>query len=107
MPPVYPVIGAYVEGGVKADPHLSCTIREVGVAVPEGSHANGHVRTDRIFPIHRKSTVHGLLAAFVIQRFIELIFHIFHAHKLIKIGDCLAYAHQDLFNIKIRMQGEF
>jgi len=89
---IHPVVGTDVEGSVKAYPHLGRTVREVGVAVAEGGHTNGHVWTDRKIPIHRKAAVDGLLAAFVVQRLVQLHIRIFQAHTIIKASKRLADA---------------
>lgn len=87
---VYKVVDAADGGREKADPHLGCTVWEMGISESHHCHTGGHVRADGVFPFHRKATVDGLLAAFSIQRVIRHGAIIFQAAALNKVGDGLA-----------------
>jgi hypothetical protein len=100
------IINASADRSEEANPHLGCTIREVIVTGAERGHPNDHVRADGIIPIHRETTIDSLLAAFCVQCVVQLDSHILQATTLIKIGNSLTDASQDLCSASKREYGE-
>jgi len=101
--PTQIVIDAYADGNKKGNPHLGCTVRDVGKRGGSNCYTDIHELSEGIFPIQRDAAVNGFLTAFGIPCLIAHVAHILQTATLEKVGNGLTSAFSNLlFEIEIR-----